>query len=153
MFWITFSLVLVGILFMLAEFLLIPGVGVAGFLSLGAFGTAVWYSFEHLGPVAGWWTFSVVLVLLIVTVVVALRGKTWRKLGLKTEVKSTVADEIAPLAIGARGTAKTRLAPMGTGEFELRSYEVKSYDNSMIDAGSSIEVVLIEDNKIIVKKI
>lgn len=138
---------------MLAEFLLIPGVGVAGILSFISLGGAVWYSFEYISTAAGWWTFGVVVALLVAVIILALRTKLWKRLGLKTEINSTVGDKVIKVKVGDKGIAKTRLAPIGMGEFNMHSIEVKSYDNSMIDAGVGIEVVSIEDNKIIVKTI
>ena len=54
------------------------------------------------------------------------------------------------LSVGDTGKAVTRLAPIGTARFDGKSYEVKSLEG-MIDAGTDIEVVLFEDNKIYVK--
>ena len=55
MWWITLSLILAGIIFMLVEMLLIPGVGIAGIFSLISLGAACWYSFDFISPSAGWW--------------------------------------------------------------------------------------------------
>ena len=54
MWWITISLILAGIIFMLVEMLLVPGVGVAGFFSLISLGAACWYTFDYISPCAGW---------------------------------------------------------------------------------------------------
>ena len=54
---------------------------------------------------------------------------------------------------GDKGVAQTRLAPMGTGRFGAVSCEVKSSDNSMIAAGTPLEVVAVENNQVIVKPI
>ena len=49
MWWITVGLVIVGILLMLVELLLVPGVGVAGFLGLASLVAACWYTFACIG--------------------------------------------------------------------------------------------------------
>ena len=56
------------------------------------------------------------------------------------------------LSIGDSGKAVTRLAPMGTARFGGKSYEVKSLEG-MIDAGTEVEIVMFEDNKIYVKPV
>ena len=153
MWWITVSLIIAGILFMLVELLLVPGVGIGGILSLASLGAACWYSFVYIGDTVGWLVLVAVLVMLVVSVVLALRSRTWRRFELKTEVDSRVNDECLSLTAGQRGVAQTRLAPMGTGRFGEVSCEVKSHDNSLIDAGTPLEIVSIEDNQVIVKPI
>jgi membrane-bound ClpP family serine protease len=153
MWWITVALIIAGILFMLVELLLVPGVGIGGILSLLSLGAACWYSFVYISDSVGWMVLVLVLILLVVSVVLALRSRTWRRFELKTEIDSKVNDECCRLEAGQKGVAQTRLAPMGTGRFGETSCEVKSHDNSLIDAGTPLEIVSIEDNQVIVKPI
>lgn len=153
MWWITTALILAGIIFMLVELLLIPGVGIGGFLSLAALGAACWYTFAYIGYTAGWWVLSCTLVLLVVCIVFSLRARTWKKFELSTEITSKVNVESSRVRAGDRGVAKTRLAPMGTGKFGDVSLEVKSENGSLVDAGTPIEVVSVEDNQVTVKSI
>ena len=151
MWWITAALIFAGILFMLVELLLVPGVGIGGLLSLASLGAACWYTFVYLGQGAGWAVLVTVLILVVAATCLALRAKTWRKFELTTEVTSKVNDESASLHPSDRGIAQTRLAPMGTGRFGDIVCEVKSADNSLIAAGTPLEIVKIEDNQVIVK--
>ena len=151
MWWIVVTLLVLGVLLMLAEMLLIPGVGLAGFLSLGTLGIACWYAFAHISTAAGWWTSLAAVLLLGVMMFFALRAKTWRRLELKTEVTSKVGTEVEQVRVGDRGIAYTRLAPLGTGRFGSLTCEVKSFDNTMIAAGTPVEVVAVEENKPLVK--
>lgn len=151
MWWIVVSLVVLGILLMLAEMLLIPGVGVAGFLGLASMVAACWYSFALCGKVEGIVTTIVTAVLLTVMLVIVLRAKTWKRFELGTEIKSNVNEGLAGLNQGEVGKTLTRLAPMGTVEFEKGTFEAKSHDNSMVDPGVRVEILRIEDNKVIVK--
>ncbi len=151
MWWITVALIIAGILFMLVELLLVPGVGIGGFLSLLSLGAACWYSFVYIGDSVGWTVLVAVIVMIVAAVVISLRSRTWRRFELKTEIHSKVNDESRRLAAGQRGLAQTRLAPMGTGRFGEVSCEVKSDDNSLIDAGTPLEIISIEDNQVTVK--
>lgn len=151
MWWITLGLILIGIILMLVEMLLVPGVGVAGIFSLASLFAACWYTFSCIGYSEGWWMTALVLVMLVVMAAVILRKRTWRRFELKTEVNSRVNEESSLVKVGDRGVAQTRLAPIGSGRFGAVSCEVKSSDNSMIDAGTPIEVVAVENNQVIVK--
>lgn len=148
---IIVSLILLGILLMLVEMLLVPGVGVAGIASLLSLVGACWYSFEKVDTRTGIIVTAIVLVLLIIMLVVILRAKTWKKFALKDEITSRVNTAMEDIPEGAEGTSVTRLAPMGTVKVGAVVCEAKSEDNSMIDPGTEIIVTGIEDNKLIVK--
>ena len=153
MWWIIAALLITGIVLMFVEMLLIPGVGIAGILSLASFGAACWYAFSFIGRAAGIITTIVASIILIILIIIILRGKTWKRFELKTEVDSKVNVETEKVKVGDQGIAQTRLAPMGTGKFGGVYCEVKSVTNAMIAAGTPIEVVETEDNKVIVKPI
>lgn len=153
MWWIIVTLILAGIVLMLVEMLLIPGVGVAGILSLASIAAACWYAFKFIGPDTGRWVTLIAAILLAVMLFFILRSKTWEKFALRTEVDSKVNEEGEKVKVGDRGIALTRLAPIGTGKFAETSCEVKSHDNSMVTAGTKIEVVEIEENRPLVKPI
>ena len=153
MWWIALALVIAGILLMFVEFLLVPGVGVAGVFSLLSLGAACWYTFYCIGYSAGWWVTSVVLALLLVFLFIILRTKTWKKLELNTDVTSKVNTASSQLHVGDNGVTLTRLAPIGTGRFGTLCCEVKSSDSSMIASGTPVEVVQIIDNQVLVKPI
>ena len=153
MWWIVVTLLILGVVLMLVEMLLIPGIGIAGFLSLGSLGVACWYAFAEISTAAGWWTTLAAMLLLGAMMFFALRAKTWRRFELKTEVTSQMGTESAQVHPGDRGVAYTRLAPLGTGRFGSLSCEVKSYDNQMVAAGTPLEVVAIEENKPLVKPV
>lgn len=151
MWWIIACLILLGILLMLVEMLLVPGVGIAGFLSLTSMGGACWYAFTYCGNTAGIVTVVAVSLSLLAMLAVILREKTWKKFELGTEIESKVNEEVSRLVPGDTGKTLTRLAPMGSAEFEKGTFEVKSHDNSMVSPGVEVKVVKIEDNKVIVK--
>lgn len=153
MWWITLGLVLLGVILMLVEMLLVFGIGVAGILSFVSFGAACWYTFAFIGPTEGWWVTSIVLLLLVVMVAVILRGRTWKRFELKTEIDSKVNEDSSLVKVGDKGIAHTRLAPMGTGKFGDVTTEVKSANNTLLDAGTKIEIVEITDNQVLVKPI
>ena len=144
-------LILVGILLLLAEILLVPGVGVAGVLGLISLIGSCVYAFNVFGMTTGTIIVAVNVILVVVLTVYVLRAKTWKKFTLNTNIDSkAIQDSSTVLAVGDAGKTTTRLAPIGMARFETGAYEVKSLEG-MIDAGVEVEVVLIEDNRIIVK--
>ena len=147
------SLIFLGILLMLIEMLLIPGVGIAGILGLASLAGSCWYAFTALSTKAGIIVTLIVICLITVMLICILRAKTWKKLELNTEIQSKVNEDSEKVSIGQQGKALTRLAPMGTARFENLTCEVKSSEGNMIDPGTLIEICAIEENKIFVKPI
>ena len=151
MWWIVVSLLVLGIILMLVEMMLIPGVGVAGFLSLGSLVAACWYAFAEISTAAGWWTLLAAVLLLAVLLFFALRAKTWKRFELQEVIAEPAATGLA-FVPGDHGVTVTRLAPMGMARINSRSVEVTS-EEGMLDPGIEIEVTRVEGNKIFVKHI
>ena len=147
----TIVLILVGLVLIFAEILPIPGVGVAGILGLLSMGGSCFYAFHEMGTTTGI-IITVINALLIVGLTVwVLRAKTWKRFTLDTNIDSKAFSlEGAKIPIGDRGRTITRLAPMGTARFGEDTYEVKALEG-MVDPGTDVEIVLIEDNKIYVE--
>ena len=146
------SLSILGLLLIIAEIILIPGIFVAGTLGLVSIGAACWLAFDGRGPEAGYITIAANAVLAVVCAVLSLRSKTWKKLSLHTEIDSRTDSrpEDKGIAVGSQGVTITRLAPMGKVLFGETTVEC-SARNGIIDPGQQVEVILIDDNKIFVK--
>lgn len=153
MWWITVSLILAGILFMLIEILLVPGVGIAGLFSLASLGASCWYSFTYFDSTVGWMVTVIDICILIITLVVVLQARTWKRFELDTAMESQSRSEVYCLHVGEQGIARTRVAPVGMGKFRDITVEIKSYDNSIIASGTPIEITEIVDFQAIVKPI
>jgi len=145
------SLVIVGLILILAEILLIPGVGIAGVLGVLSMGGSCFYAFHEFGNLTGGVVTGINAILLVVLLVYVLRAKTWKRMTLETNIDAkAVADESAVVAVGDKGRTLTRLAPMGSVRFGDNVAEVKAIEG-MIDPGTDVEVVMIEDNRIVVR--
>lgn len=145
------TLILVGLILVLAEILIIPGVGIAGILGLLSMGGSCFYAFHEMGNTAGAIVTAVNAVLLVALVVWVLRAKTWKRMALDTNIDSKAVDSgEEALVVGDRGRTVTRLAPMGTVRFGNRTFEAKALEG-MIDQETEVEIVLMEDNRIYVK--
>lgn len=151
--WYIVLLVLLGILFLLAELLLLPGLSIGGVLAMVCYGGAIWYAFDSMGVTAGIWTIAVVGLVSLVSLIFSLNAKTWRRLTLKQEIDSTSMPKPEnELTVGATGTTISRLAPMGKVQIGGKIYEAKSVD-VYIDQKQDVEVVGFENFNVIVRKI
>ena len=151
--WYIVLLIVLGLLFLVAELLLFPGLSIGGILALVCYGGAIWYAFDSLSVTAGVWTVAVVLMLSLLTVIISLRAKTWQRLTLKQEIDSvSMPKPENEVAIGTLGVTISRLAPMGKVSINGKIYEAKSTD-VMIDQKQYVEVVGFENFNVIVKKV
>lgn len=145
-------LILLGVLFLVAELLLLPGISVGTILSLVCYGSAVYLAFDGYGTLTGAITVAVVLLLSLITTLVSLRAKTWQRLSLKQEIDSSSMQlPEKEISVGARGISVSRLSPMGKVEIDGKSYEAKSAD-AFIDQKQPVEVVGFDNFAVIVKK-
>lgn len=145
------TLILVGLVLIFAEILLIPGVGVAGVLGLLSMGGSCFYAFYEYGNTVGAIVTAVVALLIVALAIWVLRAKTWKRMSLETNIDSkAVSAPAETIAVGDHGKTLTRLAPMGSARFGDYVVEVKALEG-MLDPNVDIEVVLIEDNRVIVK--
>ena len=114
---IIIFLILLGVFLLLVEFLIVPGVtiaGIAGFILLIA---GVVLSYTYLGNKQGNIVLLITLTINIASIFVFLRTKTWRKAGLKTEIKGKVNLLESDLKEGTQGKTISRLAPSGKAMF------------------------------------
>lgn len=146
-------LIAVGFLFLLLEVLVLPGTNIAGVLGFILLAIGIWQAFAVYGGLAGTITLLVTLLLSGVTLYYALKSRTWKKAALNKNIDSKVnlidTEKIKP---GDKGKTISRLAPMGKAEFAGEFVEVTTMSQFM-DPGVDIEIVKIENNQIIVKKI
>lgn len=147
-------LIVLGILLFVIEFLLVPGVTIAGIggLVLTVFG--VYKAFNDLGPSVGAWVLIGTILLSVFVIVMSLRARTWNRLMLKTDIRATVDKDLTEEQVkpGDMGTALTRLAPMGKVLVNDLVREAKSTEG-YIDEHSDIEIVAIEGTRISVKPV
>jgi membrane-bound ClpP family serine protease len=147
-------LIVLGILLFVIEFLLVPGVTIAGIggLILTVFG--VYKAFNDFGPAVGIWVLIGTILLSVFVIAMSLRARTWSRLMLKTNVDGTVDKDLTKDQVkeGDRGTTLTRLAPMGKIMVNDLVREAKSVEG-FIDEHKDIEIVSIEGTRISVKPV
>ena len=146
-------LVLLGVFFLVAELVFLPGVTLGVLLALSSYGTAVYMAFVRHGIVGGAITIGVILILSLVATIISLRAKTWQRFALKDKVEGQSMDSPeVELKVGQKGVALSRLSPMGKVEIEGKIYEAKSVD-AYVDQRSEVEVVGFENFTVRVKRV
>lgn len=145
-------LILFGVLFLLAEIVLLPGISIGGILALVCYGSSIYMAFRDYGPLTGALVTLTILLLSIVATVVSLRAKTWQRFSLKQQIVSSSmrTPEEDHVRVGDRGVTLSRLSPMGKIEIGGRIYEAKSLDR-YVDPRCEIEVVGFENFNVIVR--
>lgn len=107
--WLIVFLILLGVLFLVAELVLLPGISLGALFALICYGSAIYTAFTDYGPFAGGVVVLVIAALSFVATVFSLRSKTWQRFSLKQRIESSSmplpADEVKA---GARGVAVSR---------------------------------------------
>ncbi|WP_319499457.1 NfeD family protein [uncultured Draconibacterium sp.] len=144
-------LILLGLLLLLIEFAVIPGVtiaGIGGFLLLGG---AVYVAFAEYGTLAGFITLAAVLILAPAMIYYFFKSRAGKKMILEKNIVGKV-DLInrEKIVVGETGKSIGRLAPMGKVKVNGEIVEAQS-TGAFIDHNTEIRVLKIESNKIIVE--
>ena len=147
-------LLVVGVLLIVVELIFIPGTTIFGIAGLLLTASAIIISFINYGNTLGFGILGISFVLLGITLFFSLRTGAWDKLSLKTSSKSRVNDEEVKPNIwkGDRGVALSALRPSGKVEFKEATVEVSTLGR-YVDAGTEVQVVDVQANKILVEPI
>ncbi len=153
MFYIILLIVL-GLLFLVAELVLLPGVSIGAILALVCYGSSIYLAIRDYGTVAGVVVILAILLLSLVATIISLRAKTWQRFSLKQRVDSSSMPSTPDqeLQVGDRGMTLSRLSPMGTVEGGGKVYEAKSL-TAYVDPRREGEVVGFENFSVIVKTV
>lgn len=143
-------LIVLGIILLLVEFLIIPGVTVAGISGFILMISGIVLAYIYLGIREGNIVLLITLLINVFSIVLFFRSKTWKKAGLKSEIKGKVNLIESDIHPGMIGKTISRLAPGGNAVFNDKIVEVHS-QNGFIDQNKDIVITHIKDNKIFIK--
>lgn len=146
-------LILLGLVLLLIEFAVLPGVtiaGIGGFLLLAA---SVYIAFSEIGRAAGFITLVIVLILAPAMVYYFFQSKSGKKMILEKNIEGKI-ELINPetIKVGDTGKSIGRLAPSGKVRINNEAVEAQS-TGAFIDHNTEIRVLKIHSNKIIVEPI
>lgn len=148
-------LILLGIVLFLIEFLLVPGITIAGIGGAILIIGSVIMSYHYHGTAIGNYTLLGTAIIVFFTIYFVLKSRTWKKVMLHTKIEgkvNVVNDEKSKskVNVGDLGETVTRLNPMGKVFVNGEYYEAKSQDK-FIDQKTRIEIIRVLKNKLIVK--
>jgi membrane-bound ClpP family serine protease len=147
-------LIVLGIFLFIVEFLLVPGVTIAGIGGAILMGVAVYMSYKTHGNTAGNYTLIATLILTVGGFAYALRSRTWRRLMLSKDIegKVEVGLEKKTIKVGDRGESITRMAPVGKVLINGMVVEGKS-QRGFVDQHTPVEVIKVLNTQVIIKPI
>ncbi|MDR0939594.1 MAG: NfeD family protein [Mediterranea sp.] len=151
-------LIIAAALLLLVELFLVPGISLAGLGALACIVYANYYAFVHLGTAGGFITLLISAIVCIGALVWFMRSKTLDRLALKKEVdwkvNPTGNERMSErrVRVGDTGISVTRLAQIGSAEFNGNVVEVRSIDG-FVDEKTPVVVRRINDGIIMVEKL
>jgi membrane-bound ClpP family serine protease len=148
---IVIILCLIGILLILIEIFLIPGITVAAIAGGLFYVGSIWYAYHQLGPMGGTITLISSILVFGIAFVWLIKSKALETIALKTDINSTVAPkELLSISEGDKGISLSRLNPIGKVKVNNIVMEGKSLGD-FIDENTEIEVIKVNSTQLIVK--
>lgn len=149
---IIIALLSVAILLVILELFFLPGLSVAGFLSVVFYGVAIYYSFSHLGSVVGLITLVVAVLLTLLFIWYFMRSRTLDKMSLHTNIDNTAPTRVnQSISVGDCGVTLSRLNPMG--KVLIGDITVEARAIEFIDESTEVRVVKIDATNVMVEPI
>lgn len=150
---IILFLIFLGVLLLLLEFVVIPGVTIAGIGGVILLGASVYVAFDTYGVIPGIITLAFVLIAVPVLIYRIFKSKTGKKMMLNSEIDGHV-DQVDEqvIHVGDEGITIGRLAPTGKVRINNLSMEAKSAVG-FVDPQVKIKVVEVLKTQVIVEPI
>ncbi len=150
---IILFLIFLGVLLLLLEFAVIPGITIAGIGGALLLGASIYMAFDAYGLAAGFLTLAFVIFLVPVLFMRFFKGRAGKKMILESEITGKVNEnETDVISPGDEGITLGRLAPMGMVRVKDRVVEGKSV-SGFIDQKVRVRVTEVLKNQIIVQPI
>jgi len=150
-FLIIVFLIILGIVLLLIEVTILPGITVAGVGSFLVLVYSVYLAFTTYGSLVGFLTLAFVLIVSPLLVYYFFKGKAGKSMVLNT-VLTGVANEIdlEKVKVGDVGVTIGRLAPMGKIKVNDEVVEVRS-TGTFVNPGEKVRIIHIEKSMVTVE--
>lgn len=144
------SLLIIGLILLLAEVLFVPGTTIVGILGMIVSLAGIAYAFISFEPEVAWWITGIAAILNLAAIIYGFSSGVWNRFSLKSEIKGGTFDgRTEGLQVGMPGRTISDLKPVGKAMIDDKIYEVRS-SGGFISVGTEITVIKIENNTIIV---
>lgn len=145
--------ILLGVIFLLLEIFLLPGItvsGIAGFVFLLG---GIAYAYMYMGPVAGNVSLLIAGLLLAGSFIYFIKSKSLRRISLTTNIDSKVdTSDLNKIKVGDEGITQSRLNPIGKVFINNLIVEAKSINGEMIDEDTEVVVNKVDWSNILVSR-
>lgn len=150
---IILFLIILGVLLLLLEFAVLPGVTIAGIGGVLLLGASVYLAFDSYGVIAGIVTLAFVIIVVPLIFYQIFKGRAGKTMFLNSEIDGHV-DQIDEklIHVGDEGITLGRLAPTGKVRINNLSMEAKSAAG-FVDQNVKIKVIEIIRTQVIVEPI
>lgn len=150
---VVISVIVLGILFLLIEIFLLPGISIAGIAGAIFLVGGIVYSYMFLGSTAGNISLAASAVALGLTFFGLLKSKSLDRISLNTYIDDKVDNSyLLKIAAGDTGVAISRLNPIGKILVNDIIAEGKSFDGEFIEENTEIVVTKVETYNVLVKR-
>jgi membrane-bound ClpP family serine protease len=146
-------LILLGLLLLILEFAVIPGVTIAGIGGVAMLIGSVYLAFSTYGMGAGFLTLLAILILAPLIFYYFFKSRAGKKMVLETNIDGKVETFAAgAIRVGDTGMSSGRLAPSGKARINGLTVEART-TGSFVDQDKPVRVVKVLTDKIIVELI
>lgn len=152
--WLTvIGLLLFGTFLLVAEIIFVPGTTFVGILGFLFSVYAIYLGYDYFGPTGGTIILIIAMLLNVIALVIAFKGKSWERFSLKNTMKGKFNEDFKlDLQIGERGMSISSLKPVGKALFKNQEIEVRS-NGGYINENVDIEIIRIESKKVFVQPV
>ena len=148
---IVLSLLLFGLILIVAEIIFVPGTTIVGVIGFGSLISGVGLSFQYFGREVGWITVGGAAVCTCLVLYLSFKTNVWKRFALKSSMDSKVNEgEMEGLIIGQEGITLSALRPIGKAEFNGKTYQVKTL-GGYLSTSAQIRIVQIMSHQIFVE--
>jgi membrane-bound ClpP family serine protease len=150
---IVISIIVLGLLIIMAEIFLIPGTSIVGILGMIVIIIGIGFAYSKLGAQKGHYVLLGSMAATGVLLYVGFKAYTSQKFSLKETIDGQVNLSVAgKLNVGDEGITATLLRPTGKVNFKNEMWEAYSVDD-IIEPDTMVKIIKIEQNKIFVKPV
>ncbi|RLD70106.1 MAG: hypothetical protein DRJ10_20715, partial [Bacteroidetes bacterium] len=138
------ALIALGIVLILLEFFVVPGITVAGIGGLILLISGIAMSYLKYGAPGGHYVLLGTSLSLIFILYIAFKSKTWKRISLDTAIVSKAREDLSlKININDEGASVSRLAPVGTVLINDELVEAESR-SGFVDENEKIVVVKVK---------
>ncbi|MFT4524909.1 MAG: membrane-bound ClpP family serine protease [Granulosicoccus sp.] len=150
---VVLAVIVLGVILILLEILVIPGITVAGIAgTIFAFGGVV-AAFYYHGTMVGLCSLAVSIIVVAISWWILLNSgsSSWMSLSKTLEGRSSESMK-EQFTVGDVGTTVTRLNPIGKADINGKLVEVTSF-SGFVDEGEEVRVIEVKANSLIISNI